>query len=141
MAQAIPYLAFAGTCAEAMPFYATTLGLGAELTMMMRGRDMPPEAGMPESFADRVVHARIVFGDGSMLYGGDTPPGMPYDGTRGVNITMSYPDVAEAERVWTALIEGGRVEMPFAPAFWARKFGMLVDRFGVAWSINGEQTM
>jgi len=141
MAQAIPYLAFGGTCAEAMDFYARTLGLGAELTMMFRGRDAPPDAGMPENFADRVIHARIQFGDGSLLYGGDTPPDMPYDGTRGVNVTMNYPTAAEAEEVWSALVEGGKVEMPFAPAFWAKKAGMLIDRFGVAWSINGDVTM
>ena len=109
--------------------------------MMIRGRDAPPDSGMPDSFADRVIHARIRFADGSLLYGGDTPVGMPYDGTRGVNITMNYPTVDEAERVWNALIEGGTVEMPFAPMFWARKAGMLVDRFGIAWSINGEVTI
>lgn len=141
MAQAIPYLAFDGTCAEAMEFYADTLGLGAKVVMMVSGADTPMAAQIPSEHAHRIVHARIAFDDGSLLYAGDTPVQMPFDGMKGVTITMNYPSVAEAERVFAALAEGGEIIMPIAPMFYAKKAGMLTDRFGTRWAINGEVTM
>ncbi len=138
MAQAIPYLGFDGTCAEAMRFYEATLGLGATLEMMMSGADTPMADHIPPEHQHRIIHARIRFDDGSFLYAGDCPAQMQYDGIKGVTITMSYPNVAEAERVFGALAEGGKVNMPFEPAFWAKKSGMVTDRFGTPWSINGE---
>lgn len=141
MAQAIPYLAFDGTCAEAMRYYADVLGLGAKLEMMVSGADSPMADQMPPEHAKRILHARISFSDGSLLYAGDTPVQMAYDGIKGVTITMNYPTVAEAQRVFDTLAEGGTVSMPFEPMFWARKAGMLVDRFGTPWAINGEVTI
>ena len=66
---------------------------------------------------------------------------MPFDGMKGVTITMNYPSVAEAERVFAALAEDGEIIMPIAPMFYAKKAGMLTDRFGTRWAINGEVTM
>ena len=138
MAQAIPYLAFDGTCAEAMRFYAQVLGLGAKLEMMMSGADTPMAAHIPPEHAHRILHARISFDDGSLLYAGDTPVDMAFDGIKGVSITMNYPTLAEAERVWKALAEGGEIGMPLQPMFYAKGAGMLTDRFGTPWAINGE---
>lgn len=141
MPQAIPYLAFDGTCAQAMRFYEATLGLGAKLVMLVSGGDSPMADQMPPEHRHRILHARIVFDDGSLLYAGDTPVSMPFDGMKGVTITMNYPDVAEADRVFAALSEGGTIMMPIAETFYAKRAGMLVDRFGTAWAINGELTM
>ncbi|MDR3470825.1 MAG: VOC family protein [Devosia sp.] len=141
MAQAIPYLAFDGTCAEAMRFYEATLSLGAKLVMMVSGGDSPMAQHIPPEHAHRILHARIAFADGSLLYAGDTPAEMPFDGMKGVTITMNYPTAAEAERVFAALAEGGEVLMPIAPMFYAKRAGMLTDRFGTSWAINGEVTM
>jgi PhnB protein len=138
MAQAIPYLAFNGSCAEAMRFYERVLGLGAKLEMMMSGADSPMAAQIPKEHAHRILHARLRFDDGSYIYAGDAPVHMPYDGIKGVTITMSYPSTAEGERVFKALSEGGNVIMPFQPTFWAKSAGMLTDKFGVAWNVNGE---
>lgn len=138
MAQAIPYLAFDGTCAAAMRHYADVLGLGATLEMMLSGADMPAAPDKPAGHEDRIIHARIRFDDGSCIYAGDTPVQMPYDGIKGVTITMSYPTVAQAREVFDILSEGGRVTMPFEPVFWAKGAGMLTDRFGTPWAINGE---
>jgi PhnB protein len=138
MAQAIPYLAFNGTCAEAMRFYERALGLGAKLEMMMSGADSPMAAQIPKEHAHRILHARLRFDDGSYIYAGDAPAHMPYDGMKGVTITMSYPSIAEGERVFKILSEGGTVIMPFQPTFWAKSAGMLTDKFGTAWNINGE---
>lgn len=138
MAQAIPYLAFNGNCGEAMRFYERVLGLGATLEMMMSGADAPAAAQIPPDHAHRILHARLRFGDGSYIYAGDAPAQMPYEGIKGVTITMSYPSTAEAERVFNALADGGRITMPLGPMFWAKSAGMLTDRFGTPWAINGE---
>ncbi len=141
MPQAIPYLAFDGTCADAMRFYEATLGLGAKLVMLVSGADSPMADQMQPEHRHRILHGRIVFEDGSLLYAGDTPVGMPFDGMKGVTITMNYPTAAEAERVFAALAEGGQVMMPIGEMFYAKRAGMLVDRFGTAWAINGELKM
>jgi PhnB protein len=135
---AIPYLGFDGNCAEAMRFYEKVLGFGAKLELLVSGADSPMAAQMPAEFRDRIMHARLAFNDGTFLYGGDAPATLPYPGMKGMSITMNYPTTAEAERVFRALAEGGQVHMALQPMFWARTFGMLVDRFGTPWTINGE---
>jgi PhnB protein len=141
MAQAIPYLAFNGNCAEAMRFYEHVLGLGAKIEMMMSGADSPAAAQIPKEHAHRILHARLRFDDGSFIYGCDAPLHMPYDGIKGVTLTMSYATTAEGEAVFKSLSEGGNVSMPFQPVFWAKRAGMVTDRFGTPWVINGEVTI
>ena len=141
MAQAIPYLAFNGDCAEAMRFYERALGLGAKLEMMMNGADSPMAAQIPREHAHRILHARLRFDDGSYIYAGDAPVHVPYNGMKGVTITMNYASIAEGETVFGSLSEGGTVIMPFQPAFWAKSWGMVTDRFGTSWNINGEVTI
>ncbi len=68
----------------------------------------------------------------------DAPLHLPYDGIKGVTLTMSYASTAEGEAVFQSLAEGGTVTMPFQPAFWAKRAGMVIDRFGTPWVINGE---
>jgi PhnB protein len=141
MAQAIPYLAFNGDCAEAMRCYERVLGLGAKLEMMMNGADSPVAAQIPKEHAQRILHVRLRFDDGSCIYAGDAPVHMPYEGIKGVTLTMSYASTAEGEAVFKSLADGGNVIMPFQPVFWAKGSGMLTDKFGVSWNINGEVTM
>jgi PhnB protein len=109
--------------------------------MMMSGADAPIGAEIAAGHGSRILHARLRFDDGSYIYAGDTPAEMPFDGIKGVTITMNYPTVAEARRVFAALSEGGRVAMPFEAAFYAKGAGMLSDRFGTPWAINGEVTI
>ncbi|HEX7638827.1 MAG TPA: VOC family protein [Burkholderiaceae bacterium] len=144
--QVIPYLSFPGKAAEAMQFYAKTLR--GELLAVVRAADMPPPAqeqmcgsgAGPALDKDFVVHAAVQLPGGGLLYAGDCPPGMPYEGIKGVSLTIEYPTVAEARSVFDALAEGGRVTMPMGPQFWAKAAGMLVDRYGTAWIVNGERT-
>ena len=137
MTQAIAYLVFDGTCAEAMRFYERALG--GTIEVMMSGADSPIAAQMPKEFAHRILHARLVLPGGGMLYGGDSPAHIPYQGIKGVSITVDFATVAEAEKAFAALAEGGQVTMPMQSAFWARRWGMLIDRFGTPWNVNGEQ--
>ena len=136
MTQAIAYLGFDGNCADAMRFYEQALG--GKLEVLMSGADSPMAEQMPKEFRHRIMHARLALPGGGLLYAGDTPANVPYEGIKGVSITVDYATVAEAERVFDALAAGGRVTMPMQPAFWATRWGMAVDRFGTAWIVNGE---
>lgn len=133
---AIPYLGFNGNCAEAMRFYEQVLG--GKITVMMTGAQSPMADQMSAEFADRVMNAQLQLPGGGLLYAGDCPPHLPYEGIKGVNITLNYDGVDEAEAIFNKLAEGGTITMPYSPTFWAKKFGMLIDKFGVSWIINGE---
>ena len=130
------YLTFNGNCAEAMRFYEAALG--GKLEVLMSGADSPMAEMIPKESAHRILHARLVLPGGGALFAGDCPGQMPYEGIKGVSMTVEYPTVAEAEQVFAALAEGGQITMPMQGAFWAKAWGMLVDRFGLAWIVNGE---
>jgi len=134
--QPIPYLAFNGNCAEAVRFYERVLG--GKLEVLMSGADSPMAADIPKEFADRILHARLALPDGGVLFAGDAPAHVPYEGIKGVSITLNYDTAAQAQKVFDALAAGGTVTMPMQPAFWAKTWGMLVDRFGTPWIVNGE---
>ncbi|MDB6002495.1 MAG: PhnB protein [Rhizobacter sp.] len=136
MTQAIAYLAFNGNCAEAMRFYEKALD--AKLELLISGADSPMADQIPKEFGDRIMHARLVLPGGGMLYAGDCPPHLPYEGIKGVSITLDYDTVERAQQVFAALGEGGQIGMAMQPTFWAKSFGMLVDRFGTPWIVNGE---
>ena len=136
MPHPIAYLAFNGNCADAMRFYERALG--AKLEVLMTNGASPMAAHCPPESHDRILHARLALPDGGVLMAGDCPGTMPYEGIKGVSLTLNYDSSAEAERRFHALAEGGQVTMPLQPTFWARTWGMLVDRFGTPWIVNGE---
>lgn len=139
-----PYLSFPGTTHEAYAFYAKALG--ATIDTMMTYADMPAPpggagVGCPEGgvlpMGDHIMHACLKLPGGATIFAGDVPPGMPFDGIRGMMIAVQYDTIDQALGAFEALSQGGQVTMPPAPTFWARTFGMLTDRFGVAWAISG----
>ncbi len=140
------YLSFDGNTREAFAFYQQALG--AEIQTMMSWADMP---AMPQSAADdtgvdygprptgdSIMHACLVLPGGARLMAGDKPPGMPFEGIKGVMLALEYDTIDQAHGAFDKLVQGGQITMPLAPAFWARTFGMLTDRFGVSWAVNGE---
>ena len=138
-----PYLSYGGNPREVFAFYEKALG--AKIETMMRYADMPPTAAADTGCADGpppagegIMHACLALPGGAMLFAGDTPPGMPYQGVKGVMLAIQYDSIDQAHRAFHALAQGGQVTMPLAPAFWAKTFGMLTDRFGVSWAVNGE---
>ena len=133
MLQLDTYLFFDGNCADAMRFYERTLG--GKLQLMTHG-ESPMAAQTPPGSANRIMHARLEL-DGRLLMASDSMVGQPYEGMKGFSLSLIYPTVAEAQRIFAALAEGGQVTMPIAKTFWAEAFGMLVDRFGTAWMVNG----
>ena len=129
------YLSFDGTCAEAMRFYETVLN--GKLEALLTNGQTPAAGELPPGNEDRIMHAYLVF-DGGVLMAGDSVVGWPYEGMKGFHLTISYDDTAEAKRIFELLADGGRIEMPWDKTFWAEGFGMLVDRFGTPWIVNGK---
>ena len=134
MAQLDAYLIFDGTCAEAMRFYERTLG--GKIEMMMTHAGSPMAVQTPPAAADRIMHARMSLGN-RILMASDSMVGQPYEGMHGFSLSLIYPTAAEANQVFAGLAEGGKVTMPIQKTFWVEAFGMLTDRFGTAWMING----
>jgi PhnB protein len=128
------YLFFDGTCADAMRFYERTLG--GKIEMMLTHAESPMADKTPPGSADRIMHARLAI-DGGALMASDSMAGQPYGGMKGFSLSLIYPTVADAKRVFNALAAGGSVTMPIEKTFWAEAFGMLVDRFGTPWMISG----
>lgn len=132
------YLFFNGTCAEAMRFYEKTLG--GKIEMMMTHDQMPLPAGAPKppaAAAKLVMHARLAI-DGRALMASDwMSEAEPYPGMHGFSLSLVYPTVDQANQVFAALAEGGKVTMPMQKTFWVEIFGMLVDRYGTPWMVNG----
>lgn len=131
------YLVFNGNCEEAFKFYARCLR--AELPMLQRFGDTPGCEGMPASQRDKIMHVRLQAGD-QVLMASDNHPEHPYDGVKGCSIALSVDEPEEADRIFDELSDGGTVVMPMQETFWAKRFGMLTDRFGVPWMINGALT-
>jgi PhnB protein len=130
-----PYLAFDGTCREAFEFYVKTLG--GQIEFMQTIGETPMAAHSPAESHDRVMHVTMRVGD-QVLQGADAPTGQ-FTQPAGFCVALHFDEPEEGERVFNALAPGGKVQMPFQPTFWARGFGMLIDRFGTPWIINSGQ--
>ena len=127
-----PYLLFDGTCADAFRFYEKAIG-GRGLELLPH-RGTPAGPHVPDDWQDKIMHAYLEVGD-SALMGSDVPPAHQKP-AGGFSVSYHAADEAEAERIFAALAEGGTVTMPMEATFWAKRFGMLVDRFGIPWMIN-----
>lgn len=131
------YLNFDGNCAEAFRFYEKNLG--GKITATMTYDQAPPSANVQAGTEGRVMHARLTLGD-SEIYGSDTPPGVQQP-MRSAYLCLGVDSNEEAERIHGILSDGGEVFMPMAETFFANRFSMLRDRFGVLWMIIHEKTM
>ncbi|HWM91438.1 MAG TPA: VOC family protein [Thermoanaerobaculia bacterium] len=132
--QVSPYLFFDGRCEEAVAFYRKALG--AEVTMLMRFKDSPepPDPTMcPPGSENHVLHASFNIGD-TMVMASDSPG--EAQKIQGFSLALSVPDEAEAQRLFSALSDGGQVQMPLSKTFFSPSFGMVADRFGVSWMIS-----
>ena len=133
-----PYLFFDGRCEEALEFYGKKLG--AEVTMLMRFKESPepPQPGMvPPGSEDKVMHASFRVGDSTIMASDGRCLGQP--NFQGFSLSLIVSSDAEADRLFTAIADGGQVHMPLAKTFFSSKFGMVADRFGVLWMILAEK--
>jgi PhnB protein len=129
------YLTFDGRCEAAFKFYEELLG--GKIEAMMPHAGTPAEDHVPPEWQKKIMHARLRLGD-QVLMGSDAPP-KHYEEPRGFSVSLNLTDPGEAERIFYALAKGGSVRMPLEQTFWALRFGMLVDQFGIPWMINCEQ--
>jgi PhnB protein len=130
-----PYLVFNGTCEEAFTFYAKTFKGKIKAKFPFEGS--PMAAHMPPEWQKKMMHVSLDIG-GQVLMGSDAQ-GAHYEHPQGFSVSVSVKKVSEAERIFKALEKKGRVKMPLQQTFWAARFGMVSDRFGIPWMINCEE--
>ena len=130
-----PYLAFDGRCQEAFQFYEKTLG--GKIAFIQTIGESPMASNMPPETHGRIMHVTLQIGD-QVLQGADDPSGQ-FTNPSGFRVAMHFEETAEGERVFNALAQNGKVQMPFQPTCWAKGFGMLIDQFGTPWIINAGQ--
>ena len=131
-----PYLLFTGQCEEAFKFYEKLLG--GKIEVMLPHAGTPAESQVPPEWRDKILHVRMTT-LGGILMGSDAPPGRQQK-PQGFSVSVSVNDPAEAERIYQGLAEGATaVTMPIQETFWAKRFGMLTDRFGIPWMVNCEK--
>ena len=127
-----PYLIFDGRCEEALSFYRQALG--AEIGMLLRFKDnpdpLPPDA-LPPNAADKIMHAVFKVGKSTVMASDGRCVGPPR--FEGFSMALNVKDEGEAKLRFTALSDGGQVQMPLAKTFFSPCFGMVMDRFGVSW--------
>ncbi len=128
------YLMFNGRCEAAFKFYERCFG--GKLEMMHRHGESPMAQQVPPEWRDKIMHARLVVGE-NVLMGSDAPPDH-YEEPKGFSVSLGIDDPGDAERVFHALAEKGTVRMALQQTFWALRFGMLVDQFGIPWMVNCE---
>lgn len=129
-----PYLSFKGDCEAAFTLYQQVLG-GA-LGPIFRYGGSPMASGAPAGWSDKIMHGSVTIG-GQTVMGADVAPEQ-YEAPKGFSLSLQIDSVAEAERLFGELAQDGEVRMPLEKTFWAARFGMVVDRFGVPWLINCE---
>jgi PhnB protein len=133
--QVSPYLSFNGNCERAFTFYEQHLGARKGALFHYAGSPMADQ--VPGEWQDKVMHGSVTIG-GQMLMGADEPPGR-YEQPKGFTLALNMSDTADAERIFHALSQDGRIVMPLEKTFWAARFGMVVDPFGIPWTVNCEE--
>jgi len=134
-----PYLFFNGRCEEAIEFYRQALG--AEVLMLMRFKDSPESSqpGMhPPGSENKVMHATLRIGENILMASDGRCMGKP--NFEGFSLSLRVQTEAQADRLFAALADGGRAEMPLAKTFFSPRFGMVTDRFGVCWMVIVQRT-
>lgn len=127
------YISYRGRCEQALAFYKTAIG--AEVTGLMRWKDSPDAAMKPPpGFGEKVMNASFRIGDTLLM--ADDSPGEVQAEFKGMTLAIEVADDAEAQRVFTALGQGGKVTTALMKTFWTSSFGMLTDQFGVPWMVN-----
>ncbi|WP_447746300.1 VOC family protein [Pseudomonas nicosulfuronedens] len=130
--QVQPYLFFHGRADEAIAFYQHAVG--AQLGALMRYEEAPGPSPVPDGWLDKVMHASLQIGETEVFLSDGR--GEHNAAFNGFSLHLALRSVVAAEQAFAALAEEGRVEMPLEKTFWAQRFGMLTDRFGVGWMVS-----
>jgi PhnB protein len=125
------YLSFDGRAEEAIEFYKKALG--AKVGMLMRWKDSPDPAMRIPGADNKVMHAYVNIGETGVMMSDGHAKGAPK--FEGFNLSIATKTAAEADKLFSALLEGGKVTMPQTKTFFSERFGMLTDKFGISWMI------
>ena len=129
-----PYLFLDGRCEEAIEFYKKTLGAKVEMMMRFKESPEPPQEGcMAPNSENKIMHACMRIADTAVMASDGRCTGQPK--FEGFALTINAKDEREADRVFAALGDGGQVQMPMTKTFFAPRFGMVADKFGVGWMV------
>lgn len=128
-----PYLIFNGNAADVIAFYQQALGAEIEYQQDFANAPFPVD----ESSKNKILHASLVI-NGAKIMISDTMPDHEIQFGDNISLALNYEDEVKIENQFNALSQGGKVKMPLQKTFWAAKFGMLVDKFGVHWMFNKE---
>lgn len=129
-----PYLFFGGRCEEALAFYKQAIG--AQVDFLMRHNespDSPPPGMLKPGFENKILHVSFRIGNSTIMASDGCGESSQFGG---FSLSLTLPTEAEAQQAFTALAEGGQVQMPLTKTFWSPCFGMLTDRFGMGWMIT-----
>ena len=129
--QVQPYLFLDGRCEEAIEFYKRALG--ATVNRLLRNRESPEPSMAPPGAENKILHASLRIGDTEVLLSDGQCTGKPT--FQGFSLSLTVSSVAEADKFFAALSDGGQVQLPLTKTFFSPRFGMLADRFGVGWMI------
>lgn len=132
-----PHLSFNGNCEEAFQQYQKIMG--GEIVAMLTYKGTPAENMVAPEWGSKIMHAALKLDDG-LLMGADAPPDR-YQKPQGVGVGLEVKNADDADRIFKALGENGQVHMPIQETFWATRFGMVLDRFGVLWMVNCAKPM
>ena len=130
-----PYIFFDGKCEEALEFYKGAIG--AKVDMMMRFKEAPDQSQMQPNTGEKVMHAAFHVGTTQVLASDGHCAGKP--SFQGFGLALNAKNDAEAEKLFTAVGKGGQVLQPLTKTFFASKFGMVTDRFGIMWMVMAEE--
>jgi PhnB protein len=129
-----PYLSFNGDCEAAFLFYQSALN--GKLGELFRYAGSPMDSQAPADWKNKIMHGSVTVA-GQILMGADSIPGQ-YETPKGFSLALNITGAAEAERIFHVLAQAGKIIVPLEKTFWAERFGMVIDRFGIPWAINGE---
>ncbi|WP_017445329.1 VOC family protein [Gayadomonas joobiniege] len=135
-----PYINFNGNCKEALAFYNKAMGANTKFMMTwaeapdMDDKNQPPEYELPDDLENSILHASFEIG-GHEIMACDVPA-KEYKKAQGVSISIAFDSLNEIERVYSELAADGDVSMPLTETFWAERFAMVTDKYGVPWMLN-----
>ena len=128
-----PYLFFGGRCEEAIAFYKAALGAVVERVMLFKDSPQPTPPGMlAPGFENKVMHSSFRIGSTTIMASDGCAEGSNF---AGFSLSLAVPTESEADRAFAALADGGKITMPIGKTFWSPRYGMVTDRFGVAWMV------
>ena len=130
-----PYLVFNGQCEEAVEFYRKALDAQVDFSMRYKeSPEQPPPGRVPPGFENKIMHTSFRVGETTVM----ASDGCSTDKAKfeGFSLSVSVPNEKEADKVFAALSNGGKVQMPLTRTFWSPRFGVVQDKFGITWMVS-----